>query len=62
MIFMRRQQVRGLLRGLRIGVVTVKAMAYAHNKPVCAVPTLMPFCFFHAGFQRGYNPNDGCKE
>lgn len=31
----------GSFTGLRIGVVTIKAMAYALNKPVCEISTLM---------------------
>jgi len=30
----------GSFTGLRIGIVTVKGMAYAQNKPVCGIPTL----------------------
>ncbi len=35
----------GSFTGLRIGAVTIKALAYAHNKPVCAVPTLDALAF-----------------
>lgn len=30
----------GSFTGLRIGIVTMKGMAYAQNKPVCGIPTL----------------------
>ena len=30
----------GSFTGLRIGIVTVKGMAYAQKKPVCGIPTL----------------------
>jgi Glycoprotease family. len=30
----------GSFTGLRIGIVTIKGMAYAMNKPVCGIPTL----------------------
>ena len=46
----------GSFTGLRIGVVTVKAMAYAHNKPVCAVPTLDALAFSMPDFKGVITP------
>lgn len=41
----------GSFTGLRIGVVTIKSLAYSLNKPVCGIPTLDALAYSMADFK-----------
>ena len=41
----------GSFTGLRIGVVTIKGLAYAHKKPVCSIKTLDALAFSMPDFK-----------
>jgi len=46
----------GSFTGLRIGVVTIKGLAYSLNKPVCGIPTLDSLAFLVPDFKGVISP------